>query len=392
MSAIPIPRQEDVRYRESDIVLLQQSLQSARATPCRIPANLGDFLYSAGVMAGIASVFGPVLDPFLPLLSVTPLSAGIAWGVMNSTVDVASLKQMKDRYRGLNFIPSPDQEARIGIAFDVVALQQASGAQDIGISANVIFASHFRCQPDEPVLNSMYRDMVSFSILPTPGGMAGWRRNNRALLPPTTLKSTAYNFSTGWTVGGGFNGEIGASPTAGFEANGSYSFGVSAERTGADFETTRNTAGAAEMAAWTSTLQTVSDNGIPRNYSFSQPESIVAHTIFTKWLCSPPDTAKQDLDLAYFAGFTREAGAGPSTPLRFTYAATQRLMYAEVFGRWGAPGARVGGAAGILPALMTLGGELVIDLSARKAWVENETITFRTMPEAIDDVIRMSGR
>lgn len=382
----------DIDYRERDIVLVRSSLQASGEAACKVPTNLGDHLYSAGVMAGIASTVGPFIFLPLPIVPISPLAAAIAWGINDSTVDVKKLKEMKEGYKNLHFKDS-DQRARIGIAFDVVALQQEGGSRDIAVSAKVVYASDFRFQADEPVLASMYRDMASFSILPDAAtASAGWKRNNGAMLPPTVNRSTNYSYSTSWTVGGGFTGTLNDKPSIGFSGNGTYSFGVTAERPSEDFETVRNTTDASEMAAWTSTMRTISDNGVPRLYNYSQPECIVAHTIFTKWLCSPPDTARHDLDLAYFAGFTQAGRAAAGETLRFHFTGMQRLMHAQVFGRTGAMAARIGGAAGVIPGLFTVAGDLVIDLAGKRVRIENQQVAFRAMPDAIDEIIRLSER
>lgn len=385
-------------YRKEDVVLVEDYVQTTQATSAQLPENLGDYLHAAGVLAGIGATIVPtvvgnvLLNPLSWIFAPLALIGGaVSWGVLNSTDDVKKLRELKAAYAGLRFVADTKRPVRSTLGFTVALLRREDGGTDLGIQAKATLSTSFRLNDQEPVLASMFRDAVTFSIRPADGTASGFVRDIRSLLPPTQVRTTKYAYNTTWQVGGGFTGQVEAaeSPKAnlGFSANGSYAFSASAERDADDFETTRTTAGADEVVSWTSRLQTVLDGGAPSRYSVEQPDSLVAHTIFTKWLRMPPPSATEDLDLGYLAAFLHDRPLDPSRPLRFHFSCQQRLMHAEVFGRWGAMSARVGGAAGVIPAMLIHEGTLVIDPASRSARIEDEQLRFLTMPEAVDEIL-----
>jgi hypothetical protein len=180
-----------------------------------------------------------------------------------------------------------------------------------------------------------------------------------------------YSNTTNWNAKAGFSSGVDKSgPKLGVSGDVGYGFTISAGTSTQDFDIVKVSETTTETLSWKSQMRSKYRTGtnIPDagGYDPATPYSIVVNGLFTKWLNDPPPAARSDYELRYLGAYTCAEPGIKNQVIEFELNTTQRLMHAEVVGRWGIPGLEVGGTAAVIPFYVFSKGILKIDIAHQK--------------------------
>ncbi|EKV26997.1 hypothetical protein C882_1926 [Caenispirillum salinarum AK4] len=359
-------------------ILLDRKLSKSFMTAASVPTNLETRYGGAGGARGIFAIV-----PFIGILGPLgiALEGAITWSTINNPQTIRDLKKAKDEINHIDFKEAHDRQVGQNVSFEVVALQRDPDTVDLVVKAHANYVTAFKNSVDDPAaMRSLFRDKAVFAL----GGDALRKQGHAlphttmvmdpsSLAPPTVLNEVTYQYSNTWSLDAGFSGSIGGGSGGDGAITGGYSFTTSASTTRSDFGMTRTSRGPL-ASMWSADLQNVYEGHHAFPYNTAKLESVIGHSIFANWVRSVPAAAEGDLDLEYLAAVTVR-GPLPKT-IRVPFALNQRLIHAEVDGRWGAPGARVGGMPIVLPNTVETNGFLVVDTESWTVSVEDTETSF----------------
>lgn len=267
-----------------------------------------------------------------------------------------------------------EKKAGVQIDLQIVALEKEDGTVDIAIPIACCFQTAYSQNVNRyhPV-RSLYQDQVKFRIWPKdPSQIA---IDHQGSIPKTEMKEVNYSNSTTWNTKVGFaSGVESKGSKMGVSGDISYSFSASANTKTVDFDLAKISEGEADSLGWISRMKNIYSAGssqpVASGYDPANPYSIVVNGIFTKWLNDPPISAESDLELEFLAAYNCLDHNIKNKVLEFEFSTTQRMMHAEVVGRWGIPGAEVGGVGAVIPFYLFTKGEIKIDFPNRSAEIK----------------------
>lgn len=376
-----------------EYILLQTSLQRMSTAPVVEPTNLDELHAVEGVFRGIFAVL-----PFATLgigLLPAAIMAGGAWGAINNPEQISNLKKLKEGLQPVTFTPQAGRNAGHNMSFNVVALRRDDNTVDITVKAHASYITSYKEAEDDPAhKRSMFRDSAAFSLgAPTISGEPGPHpeitMDPASLVPATAVKSVSYSYTNSWSINGGFKGGVSSQGgAADASISGGYSFSVTASTTREDFDMARTTTQPL-ATGWMSNLQTMYNYSQPEPYRVDNLNSIIGHTIFVNWVNEVPQAARSDLDLEYMAAYSVR-GRLPNE-IRIPVQLAQRLLHAEVNGRWGADGAKVGGLPSVLPNMVITKGTIVVDTRTWTASLADVQTEFQNSRELVDTLLKAAG-
>jgi len=324
---------------EKEFVLLKGSGSLKGFVTPDIPANL------------------PALGDVIGVIFNLPIYADVK-GIL-ALLGVEGDKTSTNVLKGfLNKLEFKQAEKKVGVQIDmqIVALDKEDGNVDIAIHVATSFQTAYsQSLRGYHPKRSLYQDQVRFRIWPKDPSQIDI--NHRGSMPKTEMKEVTYSNSATWNTKVGFTGEVGIAADKiggkiGVSGEHGYSFSISAGTKTKDFDMAKISEGQTDTLGWISQMRSLNATGtkhpMPKGYNPDDPYSLVANGAFTKWLNDPPGAAQSDLDLEFLAAYS---GLDPSIKnevVEFEFTTTQRLMHAEIVGRWGIPGAEVGGVTVII--------------------------------------------
>jgi hypothetical protein len=339
---------------------------------------------------------GAILLP-LALLPGGPLVAGtfILTG-LSSFITLAAIKdsRVKQLANDLKYNSHGNKVSTLRINQDIKVAQRENRTVDVIISPKVSYSvSEYKNDERTQIL---FQDMCIFGMSPstTKRGYKGadnyvdsehWMLNTRGVAPENSNKEINYKSVHTWTAKAGINvnAKGTASEKSGIEAgtagSGEMSYTATTEtsRVIKEFELQYKSSFPPKGASWQMLMQ-LDAGGAP--YDVKEPATISTNNKLTKWFKDAPSIATGDLSLPFLVSFQSiDEEALRKGTARFDFGVIQRLIYGEVAGRFGLPGARLGGTAVLVPFYVVLVGTLVIDFDKRDARIENtekRTLTF----------------
>jgi hypothetical protein len=340
--------------------VIAESVETVKAYfNARAPSNLNQIpdLVGAGQLAGFLALL-----PMVNLIPI-PLIIGAALGASgkgpSSWFDESSKKLIKK----VQYAPS-GRTAGMQIQLGTSVLERVDGKVDIGFKLKVTATPAYKQnENDDTMVRSLFQDRVEVMICPTDTSLTDI--NNTAVVPVTNINTVSYTNQIAWSAKLGFSMD----PTkVGAGGDVSFTRSFTAASSFPDFAVEKQSDGNADKIMWSTDMKNLYE--IPgtqpstRGYQLSDPYSIVVNGFFAKWLLIPPAAARKDLDMEYFAGYSSVDNTLRKKTIKFDIIVVQRLMHAEVVGRGGASGAKVGGAALVLPSFILAKILLTIDLEA----------------------------
>lgn len=260
---------------------------------------------------------------------------------------------------------------------EAYVLERESGSLDLAVKVKAVFTPGY----EEDTLaerRSQYQDEVSFSI--TPRDSAHIDIDHRSVVPMTAINTVNYSNAVTWSAQVGFQ--------AGKEGSGSAGAGFATEASASvdksDFGIERQTNPQLNRLTWRSAMRNVYNGEQADPGGYASPSSMIVSGAFTTWLRNPAAAARADLDLEFVATYNLKGHDVRSKRIILDLQAEQRLMHAESVGRWGASTARVAGVGIVVPSLVEVKGEIVIDLSTRTITIARTSQLAYTMKEMID--------
>lgn len=366
----------------NDRVLVDDTVIQNFETAIRYPNNVEDLAGSKGAWQGVASLVFTAGASLLgtplgwPLVIIGGPSHIMGWA---GKLD-ASAKEFADK---LTYVYA-SQAARVSIAVRARVLRRTTNHVDAVLQLKPIF----QIDPHRPAdkTSVLYQDSVSFYIGQSDRDKTYWTLNQLGLAPTNELGSVQYSESNSWSAGGGI--QVGKDSNVG--GSGGYTFTTATDAAVADF----NMVGALPKGmpgyVWNARMQNAYTDGKPAGrYNIDNPPDIVVNGAMTRWFKDPPEVAWGGaFAFPLLATFTSmDANAADRQTAAFKFSAAQRVQYGYVAGRWGAPGAKVGGLAVIVPAVAAVSGTLVLDFTKGKAKdsvrIEDAVMKFSTLPEGV---------
>lgn len=367
-----------------DYTLLHQTIEKTGVVPIKPPANLQALHGAEGIVRGIFAV----LPAALPIAFAPALMGACAWAFINNPAQITNLKSLKGSLTHVDFAERKDATAGHNLKLRITALRRSDGAIDLLVRAHVGYITAFFQGDDFPAeLRSQFRDMAAFRLGAAAAEGADVVLAADSLVPATTINTVTYSYSNSWTLEAGFGGGVEEKgPKAEGSIKGGFSFSVNTSRSQSDFDVARRTIGDGLVAGWESSLLNLAAGAqAGQVYSTTDLSKIIGHSWFTNWIHDVPVSAKNDLDLEYMAAYTLRGPLPKKIVIPFE--AAQRLIHAEVCGRFGAPGARVGGLPVILPTRVQTTGDIVVDTETWTASLENFGTRYLDTKAFIDEVL-----
>lgn len=314
----------------------------------------------------------PQLGAFLGVLNGLPYGVSVKLIAQALGGENITNEMLKGFLRNLKF-RAAEKEAGVQADIQVVALEKSDGNVNFGIRVhNNYQTAYVESIGSYHPYRSLFQDQVRFRIWPKDSAQV--EIDHSGSIPKTDMKGVEYSNSTTWNTKVGFTGEVDKEgPKAGISGEVGYAFSISAGTKTTDFDMAKISEGQSDTLSWISQMRNMYKAGstqpIATGYNPDEPYSLVVNSAFTKWLNDPPPAAKSDLELEYLAAYRSLNPDIKNELVEFEFSTTQRLMHAEVVGRWGIPGAEVGGVAGVVPYYLFTKGEIKIDLPNRQVEV-----------------------
>lgn len=350
---------------KKDFVLLQGSGMAKGMVTPDIPANvpqLGGFL---GAISGI-----PIYADIKGLMAL--------FGIPGEALSSDVLKGFLNR---LAFKPG---KKKVGVQSDVMAAVLEKEDGEINFAFHIANSFHNagyeqNIRGYHPI-RSLYQDQVRFNIRPKDISLV--EPNHRGTMPKTDMQEANYSNSTTWNTKIGFSGDVGISgktPSVKFGISGefSFSFAVTAGTSMKDFDMAKVSEDETKTIGWISRMRNIylagSNQPTGHGYNPDDPYSLVVNGAFTKWFNDPALAAKSDLDLEFLAAYKSVDPDIRNKVVVFEFSTIQRLIHAEIVGRWGIPRLEVGGAAAVIPYYVYNTGVIEIDMRNRRMEVKEKS-------------------
>lgn len=359
---------------EAPYVLVKDTLIKEYATPIRYPSNLealrGDlgrsnFWSGLGIgLAGAALIGTPAGWPLL-----IGAVAGSA-GALNGQVD----PNVAGMVRQMTFVNAA-QHARLNLNVETAALKRDSGIVDVVLALKPTYTLDPYLLEDKTGL--LYQDILSFHIAPAERKF--FTINTRGVAPENAIGEIDYTTSHSWSVTGGITVAKEGGPSGSIGAT----FSTQTQSKVKEFSIMGTPATDTQGFFWGARLQLAyTDVAKPHIYNTENPMDMTVNGTFTKWFKDPPPVAARSLPLSLLATFSSSDDKAISRGTAdFNFIMTQRIMYGMVVGRSGAPGAKVGGVAVMVPGICTAKGTITVDLAQNKAYIHDDTVAFTTMAD-----------
>ena len=351
--------------------LFSQNISKRFPVDLELPDNLEALQGDMGrALFWVPFALAPVVYPsFISL----PFGGGLAFAITNWTGAHADQLRLA-RDTSYSRSAEPDERATSTLYFnlDVKALQRDSGEIDIALEPNISFSVQGPSdgQVDERI-KLLYQDNLAFGAYSLD---PDWGLNNKSVAPQTQQNQATYTYSTGWSATTGF--DVPVDPTKGgtVKPGMTVTFNTTSSTVVRDFNLAAVTDPSGQAGVgWRSEMNLCYDGASQTfEYDVRDPYSIVINGVFTKWLKEVPLVSKNGFYIKLLAPFSSNGSGKPkNTRPRFDLVCQQRLSFAYIAGRSGAPGARVGGIAVVVPMVVEHRATLVVDCEKKQAFLEN---------------------
>jgi hypothetical protein len=369
-----------------NVPLLQQRLPRNYSAQVWRPTNIEALRSAAGQASVIVpAVFWPLVPLALPFLAVA-IGTTVAAHARAEGFQPAVERLIYD----FDYEAMEKHYARADLDLQVSVWRRTSGIVDIIFQPKVTFTiDHFS---DAEVIKALYQDTLSFYIglkassvttrehqpfENSVGIPANWVLNTRGIAPENEIDKIEYSVSHRWSTSAGIS--LSEKPSA--DVRRDDEFLTQSSQAIPEFGLWGRVNGDSQGYGWTAAMRIAYRNGFSTADPYDVRDPAGGLTIdngSVKWLKDPPRPATSSLPLSFLTSFM-STNVPNDREVCFTFNISQRVIWAEVAGRWGASGARLGGEPVLVPGFFQVSGTICVNLASNSVTILDETEAFVTL-------------